>query len=61
MLDFKEPNIKIADISQDKKYVRFVVEPLERGYEMCIRDSSRCSCFQDEDFYRRNPCDGRLH
>ena len=32
MLDFKEPNIKIADISEDKKYGRFVVEPLERGY-----------------------------
>ena len=30
MLDFKEPNIKIADISEDKKYGRFVVEPLER-------------------------------
>ena len=27
MLDFKEPNIEIAEISEDKRYGRFVVEP----------------------------------
>ena len=32
MLDFKEPNIEIAEISEDKRYGRFIVEPLERGY-----------------------------
>ena len=31
MLDFKEPNIEIVEISEDKKYGRFVVEPLERA------------------------------
>ena len=41
MLDFKEPNIKIADISEDKKYGRFVVEPLERGYGTTLRNSLR--------------------
>ena len=41
MLDFKEPNIEIADISEDKKYGRFVVEPLERGYGTTLGNSLR--------------------
>ena len=41
MLDFKEPNIKIADISEDKKYGRSVVEPLERGYGTTLGNSLR--------------------
>ena len=41
MLDFKEPNIKIADISEDKKYGRFVVEPLECGYGTTLGNSLR--------------------
>ena len=41
MLDFKEPNIKIAEISEDKKYGRFVVEPLERGYGTTLGNSLR--------------------
>lgn len=41
MLDFKEPNIKIADISEDKKYGRFIVEPLERGYGTTLGNSLR--------------------
>ena len=41
MLDFKEPNIKIADISEDKKYGKFVVEPLERGYGITLGNSLR--------------------
>ena len=32
MFDFERPNIEVAEISEDKKYGRFVVEPLERGY-----------------------------
>ena len=32
MFDFNKPNIEITEISEDKKYGRFVVEPLERGY-----------------------------
>ena len=31
MFDFEKPRIEIAEISEDKKYGRFVVEPLERG------------------------------
>lgn len=41
MLDFKEPNIKVAEISEDQKYGRFVVEPLERGYGTTLGNSLR--------------------
>ena len=41
MLDFKEPNIEIVEISEDKRYGRFVVEPLERGYGTTLGNSLR--------------------
>ena len=41
MFDFKQPNIDIAEISDDKKYGRFVVEPLERGYGTTLGNSLR--------------------
>ena len=41
MLDFKEPNIEIAEISEDKRYGRFIVEPLERGYGTTLGNSLR--------------------
>lgn len=41
VLDFKEPNIEIVEISEDKKYGRFVVEPLERGYGTTLGNSLR--------------------
>ncbi len=31
MFDFNKPKIEITEISDDKKYGRFVVEPLERA------------------------------
>ena len=41
MLDFEKPNIEIAEISADKTYGRFVVEPLERGFGMTLGNSMR--------------------
>ena len=41
MFDFEKPNIEIAEISEDKKYGRFVVEPLERGYGTTLGNSLR--------------------
>lgn len=41
MLDFKEPNIRVAEVSDDKRYGRFVVEPLERGYGTTLGNSLR--------------------
>ncbi len=41
MFDFERPNIEIAEISEDNKYGRFVVEPLERGYGTTLGNSLR--------------------
>ena len=41
MFDFEKPNIEIAEISEDNKYGRFVVEPLERGYGTTLGNSLR--------------------
>ena len=39
--DFDSPNIEVAEISENKKYGRFVVEPLERGYGITLGNSLR--------------------
>ena len=41
MFDFERPNIEITEISEDKKYGKFVVEPLERGYGITLGNSLR--------------------
>jgi len=41
VFDFEKPKIEIAEISEDKKYGRFVVEPLERGYGTTLGNSLR--------------------
>jgi len=41
VFDFEKPRIEIAEISEDKKYGRFVVEPLERGYGTTLGNSLR--------------------
>ena len=41
MFDFEKPNIEIVEISEDKRYGRFVVEPLERGYGTTSGNSLR--------------------
>lgn len=41
MFDFERPSIEVAEISGDKKYGRFVVEPLERGYGITLGNSLR--------------------
>lgn len=41
MFDFERFNIEVAEISEDKKYGRFVVEPLERGYGITLGNSLR--------------------
>ena len=39
--DFDSPNITIEKISDDKKYGKFVIEPLERGYGITLGNSLR--------------------
>ena len=41
MFDFNKPNIEITEISEDKRYGKFVVEPLERGYGTTLGNSLR--------------------
>ena len=41
MFDFEKPKIEIAEISEDNKYGRFVVESLERGYGTTLGNSLR--------------------
>jgi len=43
VLDFKhkQPTIEIAEISEDNRFGRFVVEPLERGYGTTLGNSLR--------------------
>lgn len=41
MLDFPEARIECEELSADRKYGRFVVEPLERGYGVTIGNSLR--------------------
>ena len=41
MFDFEKPKIEIAEISEDKRYGKFVVEPLERGYGTTLGNSLR--------------------
>ena len=41
MFDFEKPNIEIVEISEDKRYGKFVVEPLERGYGTTLGNALR--------------------
>ena len=41
MFEFEKPRIEIEEISEDNKYGRFVVEPLERGYGTTLGNSLR--------------------
>lgn len=41
MFEFEQPRIEIAEISDDNKYGKFVVEPLERGYGITLGNSLR--------------------
>jgi len=41
VFDFERPNVEIVEISEDKKYGRFVIKPLERGYGITLGNSLR--------------------
>ena len=41
MFDFNKPKIEIVEMSEDKRYGKFVVEPLERGYGTTLGNSLR--------------------
>ena len=41
MFDFNKPKIQITEMSDDKRYGKFAVEPLERGYGITLGNSLR--------------------
>lgn len=41
MLGFEKPRIEIAEISEDKRYGKFIAQPLERGYGTTLGNSLR--------------------
>ena len=41
MFDFERPGIETTEMSDDNKFGRFVVEPLERGYGLTLGNSLR--------------------
>ena len=41
MLEFEKPNIEIAEISENNKYGKYIIEPLERGYGTTLGNSLR--------------------
>lgn len=41
MFDFERPSIEVAEESEDNRFGRFVVEPLERGYGITLGNSLR--------------------
>lgn len=41
MIEIEKPTIEVADLSDDGKYGKFVVEPLERGYGITLGNSLR--------------------
>ncbi len=41
MIEIKKPSIECVELSPDKTYGKFVVEPLERGYGMTLGNSLR--------------------
>lgn len=41
MIEIEKPKIEIVEISEDNKYGKFVVEPLERGYGITVGNALR--------------------
>ena len=41
MIEIEKPKIETVEISDDAKYGKFVVEPLERGYGTTLGNSLR--------------------
>lgn len=41
MIEIEKPKVEIVEVSEDQKYGKFVVEPLERGYGITLGNSLR--------------------
>ena len=41
MIEIEKPRIECVEISEDDRYAKFVIEPLERGYGTTLGNSLR--------------------
>ena len=41
MIEIEKPKVDIVELSEDYRYGKFVVEPLERGYGITIGNALR--------------------
>jgi DNA-directed RNA polymerase subunit alpha len=41
VFEFERPNVEVVEVSEDKKYGKFVCEPLERGFGITLGNSLR--------------------
>ena len=41
MIEIEKPTIEVVDVTEDGKYGKFVVEPLERGYGITLGNALR--------------------
>ena len=41
MIEIEKPRIECVEISEDDRYAKFVIEPLERGYGTTFSSRSR--------------------
>ena len=42
MIDIIEPKLVTSEVSGDKRYGKFIWEPLERGYGITLGNTSLC-------------------
>ena len=59
MFDFNKPKIEITEISEDKKFGRFVVEPLERCIYLKLRSNLPALDLHSVGWYQNNYTDRR--
>ena len=45
MIEIEKPRIETEELTEDGKYGKFVVEPLERGFKAVLLHQSRLTAF----------------
>ena len=61
MFDFERPNIEVSEISEDKKYGKFVVKPRERGYGITPVSYTHLDVYKRQSKHSDNFRRGRGH
>ena len=56
MIEIEKPRIECVETSEDDRYAKFVIEPLERGYGTTLGNSLRRMLFVISSRSRFNVC-----